>query len=385
MSRLSLRRRDDTHPVAWWVWALGVAAAVSATTNVVLIGVAVAGVCLVVVTRRTDAPWALSFRLYLVLAALVVVVRVGFRVLFGSAYVAPGDHVLLDLPGVPLPEWAAGVSLLGPVTWESLQAGFADGLRLGAILVCVGAANTLADPRRLLASLPSALHEVGSAVVIALSLFPQLAESVQRVRRARALRGDPGRGVSALRRVLVPVLEDAFERSVHLAASMDARGYGRSGSTTASARRVTGTLLVLGLLGLCVGSYALLDSTAPRLLATPMLLGGVTLSAVGVVLAGHRVTRSRYRPDRWTVAAAGVALLGVVVAGGIRVVGRRLPDVLYPPPGTTPPATYPLLLVMLVPLLALALTRAPVEAPPAPPGTELPASGEEEVSSDRVA
>ena len=115
------------------------------------------------------------------------------------------------------------------MTAESLLAGLYDGMRLAAVIICVGAANSLANPRRLLASLPSALYEVGTAVVIALSLFPQLAESVQRVRRARRLRGDPGRGIGALRRIVVPVLEDALERSLSLAASMDARGYGRSG------------------------------------------------------------------------------------------------------------------------------------------------------------
>ena len=379
----ALRRVEDPHPGAWWLWALGVAAVVSATTNVLLLGLAVTVVCLVVVARRTDAPWALSFRLYLVLAAVVVAVRVVFRVIFGAAYVTPDQHVVLDLPQVPLPDWAAGISLLGPVTFESLQAGFADGLRLGAILICVGAANTLADPRRLLASLPSALYEVGAAVVIALSMFPQLAESVQRVRRARLLRGDPGRGVSALRRILVPVLEDAFERSLHLAASMDARGYGRSGEQSRSSRRWSGALLVTGLIGLCVGSYGWLDSSAPRVLAGPMLVVGLVLSVAGVVSAGRRVGRTRYRPDHWGVPAVALGLTGVAAAVALRsVAGDRL-DVLYPVPGTLPPASYPALAAVLLPLIALAVTRPPGGREVDPPGWA--SVDVQEVPRDRVA
>ncbi len=378
-----LRRSDDPHPAAWWVWALAIAAAVSATTNPVLIGLAVATVCLVVVSRRSDAPWALSFRLYLSLAAVVVVLRVVFRVVFGGAYLAPGDHVLLDLPSIPLPDWAAGVSLLGPVTLESLQAGFADGLRLGAIIVCVGAANTLADPRRLLAGLPPALYEVGAAIVIALSMFPQLAESVQRVRKARALRGDPGRGIAALRGVLVPVLEDAFDRSMHLAASMDARGYGRQGHRSVAARRVNGAMLLLGLLGLGVGAYGLLDSAAPRILAMPMLALGVTCSIVGVVLAGRGVRRTRYRPDRWTLASGVLAASGVACAVAVRLV--RDPDVLNPLPGSLPPVTYASVAAVLVPLAALTVTRAPAGIR-VPPGADGPHQGEgAEVRRDRVA
>ena len=200
----------DLHPVAWWTWALGLAAAAARTTNPWLLLLIVAVVSATVVARRTDAPWAMSFRLYLLLGAVVVLVRVVFRVLLGGGF---GETVLLDLPAIPLPSWAAGITLLGPLTQEALLGAVYDGLRLATIIICVGGANSLADPRKLLASLPPALYEMGTAVVIAFSLFPQLAESVQRVRRARRLRGDTGSGIGSLRRIVVPVLEDALERS----------------------------------------------------------------------------------------------------------------------------------------------------------------------------
>ena len=63
--------------------------------------------------------------------------------------------------------------------------------------------------------------------------------------------------------------------------------------------------MLAGLCGLCVGTYAVLDRTAPRVLALPMLAVGAAVALTGLVGAGSRVTRSRYRPD--TVAAAGVA------------------------------------------------------------------------------
>jgi energy-coupling factor transport system permease protein len=347
----------DLHPAAWWIWALGLAAAASRTTNPWLLVLLVLVVCVTVLARRTDAPWALSFRLYLLLGLLVIVIRVVFRVVLGGGY---GAHVLLDLPGIPLPDWAAGITLFGPLTSEALLSGLYDGMRLAAILICVGAANTLANPRKLLASLPPALYEVGTAVVIALSLFPQLAESVQRVRRARRLRGEPGKGVRALRRVVIPVLEDALDRSLDLAASMDARGYGRAGGLGTRQRRTTGALLVGGLLGLTVGCYAFLDATAPRVLAWPMLVLGLTAALAGFVSAGRRVRRTRYQPARWHLADVTTALTGVVVAAGISWVASTQLEVALPDPSTVPPLSGAALLLVLVGVLPAFVTPPPV-------------------------
>ncbi|KFZ78185.1 cobalt ABC transporter permease [Amycolatopsis sp. MJM2582] len=302
----------DLHPAAWWVWALGLAVAATRTTNpwLLLTIVAVAGY--VVVARRSEAPWALAFRLYLYLGAFIVAIRVFFRVVFGGG---EGSTIIVRLPEIPLPEWAAGIRLFGDVSAESLLGGLYDGMRLAAMVICLGAANALANPKRLLKAMPPALYEVGTAVIVALSVFPQLAESVLRVRRARRLRGGSGKKkVKALHTILIPVLEDALSRSLQLAASMDSRGYGRAGTVEARARLITGTLMIIGLLGVCVGVYATLDGSTPRYLAAPVLSAGVVVGLIGFWSAGKRVRRTRYRPDRWQPPEIVVAVSGVAVA-----------------------------------------------------------------------
>ena len=312
-----MRPARELHPGAWWIWALGMAAAASVLTNPYLLLLEISVVGFVVMMRRSDHAWAGSFRLYLLLGVLIIAIRVGFRILLGGGVSAPDDTVLFTLPEIPLPHWVLGIRLLGQVTAASVLAGLYEGLRLAAIVICVGAANSLANPKRLLKSLPPALYEIGTTLVVAVSVLPQLAESVQRVRRARELRGgDPGR-LGRMRRVIVPVLEDALERSLSLAAGMDARGYGRSGSASAAHRRRTGALMLAALFGIGTGSYALLDRTAPRWMSTPMLVAGVALAIAGLWSAGQRVTRSRYRPDRWRIEEIGVALSGVLVATGM--------------------------------------------------------------------
>lgn len=312
MSPVRAQLPRDLHPVAWWLWAIGLATAASLTTNPFVLLLVVAVAAYVVAARRSDQPWARSFRLYLWLGLAAVVLRVLFRVFLGGY---PGT-VWLDLPEVPLPDWVLGVRLLGPVTREAVLAGLYEGMRLGAVLVCVGAANSLANPKRLLRSFPPALYEVGTALVVAVTALPQLAQSIRRVRAAQDLRtGETGR-VRRLRRLLVPVLEDTLERSLALAAGMDARGYGRAGTATPAQRQVTGALMLTGLGGVCVGVYAVLDQTAPRLLAVPMLVLGLLLAGVGLTLAGRRVRRTRYRPDRWRppellVVASGLAVAAV--------------------------------------------------------------------------
>lgn len=309
-SGMPMRLPRSLHPAAWWLWALGLAAAASRTTNPVLLLLIIAVVCVVVINRRTDAPWALSFRLYVIVAAFIVVMRVAYRVIFGGG---AGPTILVTLPEIQLPAIAAGITLFGPVSAESVLGGLYDGLRLATMVLCVGAANALANPKRLLKAVPAALYEVGSAVVVALSVFPQLAESLIRVRRARKLRGSH-KGLRAIRAIAIPVLEDAMDRSLRLAAAMDSRGYGRTAAVDPRARLGTGALMILGLSGVCVGVYGTLDASAPAYLGMPMLIGGVVCGGGALAFAGRRVRRTTYRADRWRLTETLVALCGLGTA-----------------------------------------------------------------------
>ncbi len=359
----------DLHPVAWWCWAIGLAASASLTTNPYLLVLVVGVAGLVVAARRSDHVWSRSFRFYLWLGAITVVLRVLWRVLLGGY---PGE-VVLDLPEVPLPDFVLGVTILGPVTREALLSGLYDGLRLGAVVVCVGAANALANPKRLLRSLPPALYEIGTAMVVAVTVLPQLTESVRRVRAAQTLRaGEAGR-VRGLRRTLVPVLEDTFERSLALAAGMDTRGYGRSGTATAAERRTTGALMLAGLVGVCVGVYAVLDQTAPRVLAAPMLVAGVVVAGGGFVLAGRRVERTRYRADRWRPAEVAVAVSGLVVAASAWWVNRYQFSIAYPDLDGWPEVSLVALVGVLVGAVAAVVAPPPASTLRAAPDLEVAA------------
>ncbi|MFD9422820.1 MULTISPECIES: energy-coupling factor transporter transmembrane component T [unclassified Streptomyces] len=301
------------HPVAWWIWALALATAVSRTNNPLLLFLVLAVLGYVITMRRTEAPWARGFTYYLYLALTVVAIRVVFRAIFATG-ITPRDHFLFSLPHIPTPNWYAGIQLGGPVSLEALLSAATDGLRLACLLCCIGAANTLANPKRALRVLPGALYELGVAVTVSISVAPQLVQSVQRVHRAKRLRAGPSKGLRALRGIIVPVLEDALERSLRLAAAMDSRGYGRTGTATRRSRRATGALMLLGMCGLCAGAYGLLDATAPKLLGLPAMGAGALLCFAGLRLGGRRVTRTTYRPDPWHFAEWAVAACGVLSA-----------------------------------------------------------------------
>ncbi|MFF3365291.1 energy-coupling factor transporter transmembrane component T [Streptomyces misionensis] len=301
------------HPVAWWVWALALATAVSRTDNPLLLFLVLAVLGYVVTARRTEAPWARGFKYYLYLALTVVTIRVVFRAVFATG-ITPHDHFLFSLPHIPTPDWYAGIRIGGPVSLEALLSSATDGLRLACMMCCIGAANTLANPKRALRVLPGALYELGVAVTVAISVAPQLVQSVQRVTRAKKLRATRTRGMRALRGIVVPVLEDALERSLRLASAMDSRGYGRAGTATRRSRRITGALMLLGMCGLCAGAYGLLDATAPPLLGLPAMAAGAVLCVAGLRLGGRRVTRTVYRPDPWSLPEWAVAGSGVLSA-----------------------------------------------------------------------
>lgn len=316
------------HPLAWWLWSLGLAAAAMRMTNPLLLALVIAVAGWVVAARRSDAPWGRIFSFALRLGVFLVVMRVLLAVVFGLR--VPGN-VLFTLPTVELPSWAAGVNIGGSVTVELLLSAATEGLRLAAIVACFGAASSLANPYRLLRSLPAVLYELGVALTVSLAIVPNTVLSAGRVREARRLRGRAVRGLRGLRGLAMPVLEGALERSVDLAASMDARGYGRRRSVTRTAVAVSTTSVLAGLVGVGIGAYALLDAGAPSGLGLPVLSVGVLLLAVGMVIAGRRVDRTRYRPDEWSLAEWLVVISGLVCAVAVGVVAGTDPDALAMP------------------------------------------------------
>lgn len=324
------------HPAAWWVWAAALGASAVRTTNPLILVLIIAVAGYVVSARRSSATWAGAFSTFLKLGVAVLVFRMVLQVIFGVRL--PG-RTLFDLPSVSLPEWAAGVVIGGPVTLEAVVLAIYEGLRLAALLACFGAANALASPYRLLRSLPSILYEAGVVVTVALSFAPELVVTSRRVRAARRLRGRPTRGLAGLRGLVVPVLEGALERSLHLAASMDARGFGRAAAVSGG-RRFGGVVTAGGVVAVAGGMYGLLDATAPALLGFPMLAAGCVALAVGIVTRGHRSVRTRYRPERWQSAEWAVAASGVVTLVALLVTSMVDPGALRPGvfPLEVPPA-----------------------------------------------
>jgi energy-coupling factor transport system permease protein len=110
--------------------------------------------------------------------------------------------------------------------------------------------------------------------------------------------------------------------------------------------------------------YAILDGTTPRVLAGPMLFGGVVVGVLGIVLSGRDVRRTTYRPDHWRLAelltvASGLFTGAVFVSGSVDV------SVLFP---STDPLEWPQLSV--VALAATVVALIPAFATPVPPGLD---------------
>jgi energy-coupling factor transport system permease protein len=336
--RVGVRLPRALHPLAWWAWALGLMVAASRTTEPLLLATILAVLAVVVAARRPDAPWGGAFAAALRLGAVVIVVRTLLQVLLAPTI---GLAVAFRLPEVALPDWMAGVRVGGLVTWESVLVGFSEGLRLAVMIACAGAANALSAPSRLLRSVPAALYELGVAVVVALTFAPHLLSDARRVRAARRLRGHEEGRLRGFARAAGPVLDGGLERSIQLAAAMDSRGYGRTGSITTTQRRTQAGLVLAGFAGILVGLYGLFDASAPRWLGWPLLAGGALVALLGLRAAGRRSIRSAYRPDpwlapEWATAGSGLLVAAVFASAAWSTLAVAVTPLQWPSPGTLP-------------------------------------------------
>jgi energy-coupling factor transporter transmembrane protein EcfT len=181
------------------------------------------GVAVLLVKIRADgSPWNATFSWSLRIAIFIIAIRALVGVLIGVPI--PGTEIF-RIPILELPSWMPGIRIGGAVTAERLSSSLHEGIIIAAMIVLFGAASALTSPHKLLRVLPFFIYEVGITLVIAASVFPQLVQSLKRIRRAQRLRGIEKIGVRTL---ALPLLEEALSRSLQLAESMDARGYGVS-------------------------------------------------------------------------------------------------------------------------------------------------------------
>lgn len=346
------------HPFAWWLWALALGYAALRTTNILLLAVIIAVSWVVVAARRPDTPWASGYATFLRLGVFVVALRVVLEIAFGQRL--PGN-VLFTTPQITLPEWVAGTSIGGPVTVAALVGAVAAGLQLAALLACVGAANSLTSPARLLRALPAPFYEVGLVVTVGLSFAPLATVGARRVREARRLRGRPDRGLAAVRGVAVPVLEGALDQALALAASMDSRGYGRRGDLGSTRRRVAAAATLAAVVLTGAGAYALFGGV-PALAPVAFLLAAFAFGT-SVVIVRTGAPRTRYRPDPWRAAESLTVLVAAIVAVAYTVTARIDPLALVPP---LVPASVPPLPVFATGATLLALLPAVVTPIPPP-------------------
>ncbi len=317
MTQFSLKA-SRVQPASWWL--LGIASAIVAGLNInpVMLLVQIAILVTIILLAREYAPWSQSLKFYLALASFVVAVRVIFRIVFNL----PDDSspIALSLPQLSLNLGFGGnITLLGNLSSSSLVSATSDGLRLAAIIISIGLANTLANPRKLLKSTPAALYEIATAISVAINLAPQLIESLQRVRRASSLRGR-SKGLGALAGTIVPVLEDTIDSSLSLAASMDSRGFGRRGFLTKK------QIISLRLISLCsvvltsVGVFLLLVATGSQLIALLLLAAGFLGILLTVRTTSKNSIRTRHKKETWllqdyVVATAAIAAVTASLLG----------------------------------------------------------------------
>lgn len=305
------------HPFTWWMAGLAIAViagqAIDLFTVTVCIGVALGATLLF----RSHNAWAKSIRFYLALSGFVVAVRLAFRVIFNPG-IAPSDSVLISLPSLSIATGVGGnLTLFGAVGKATLEAALLDGLRLAAIILGIAMATTLANPRRLLKLTPAALYEVAAAVSVAINLAPQLIESLQRVRKARALRGR-NKSMGALNSIVIPALEDTLDRSLQLAASMDARGFGRTGQLTRRLTLVTRWISLASASGLAIGAF-LLVTTSNQILSLGILAASLLGLVTVVRITSRRNVKTTFVAERFggfdAAVLATFALLLTITVG----------------------------------------------------------------------
>ncbi|MFL7840451.1 MAG: energy-coupling factor transporter transmembrane component T [Candidatus Promineifilaceae bacterium] len=269
------------HTFAWVVW-LSSAAILTLIMRNPLYLIILLLVARVVQNACGEDHTALKISLWRLSAVIMV-----FSILFNLLLVHVGQTVLFRLPQNL---WLIG----GPLTLEAVIYGAVSALILITLLALFMAFNSIVSTSDLIAVIPRALANVGVVILIAVSYVPETLDHLQRVREAQALRGHRIRGLRDWQPIIIPLLVGGLERSMNLAETMVARGYGATSGEQLAAR--TRAMMLAGLI-LIFGGWIL--SFSHWLPGWLLILSGGGFLALAYYEQGRRIKRTRYKISRW--------------------------------------------------------------------------------------
>jgi energy-coupling factor transport system permease protein len=250
----------------------------------------------------------------------------------------------------------------GPITLEGLLYGLAHGASLFAVLLVFATFNLALDSNRLLRWLPAGLFQAGLIVSIALSFVPQMMASLKDVREAQLVRGHKFRGLRDLPPLFIPLITTALERSLTLAESLEARGFGgvspssgrdgtrqqprpTDGGTRQQPHRghaATTVVTLLSLSGLAAGLIWRAAGIQPVWLGSGFLVLSALLLLAAIYLQGRGFRRTHYRLEAWHPRDTWVCLACAVSVGIVAYtqVRNSLALFYYPYPPFSPWPTF---------------------------------------------
>jgi energy-coupling factor transport system permease protein len=349
------------HTLTWLVWLSAAAylALVNGQPLQTLLLILATGTVFTLASRRPRAGQRAGaasrsvegWRTFLRFGMWVWLVATLFNLLFAHA----GDIILFVLPR----NWPL---VGGPITLEGLLYGLAHGASLFAVLLVFATFNLALDANRLLRWLPAGLFQAGLIVSIALSFVPQLMASLKDVRDAQLVRGHKFRGLRDLPPLFVPLITTALERSLTLAESLEARGFGgvspssrrgrdsispssgRDGTRQRSAwgHAVTTAATLLSLLSLSAGLIWRATAVQPSWPGGIFLILSTLLLLAAIYLQGRGFRRTHYRLEVWHpqdtwVTLACATSIAIVVYTQVR---NTLALFYYPYPPFSPWPTF---------------------------------------------
>lgn len=335
------------HTVTWLMWL--VAAAYLALVNhqplVSILLILAAGSIFGVAGKRSTL--GQSWGTFLRLGLSIWLVALAFNLLSTHA----GQLVLFTLPR----RWPL---IGGPITLEALLYGLASGASLFAVLLVFATFNLAVDQHRLLRWVPAGLYQAGLVVSIALAFVPQMMVSLQDIREAQRIRGHKFKGIRDLVPLFVPLITTGLERSLTLAESIEARGFGGVVETQEQGALAGHAWLnIATLTGLSVVLLGLIwQAMNPSMRWAAWLIIGLGMALVlsALYIQGQHVRRSHYLRELWRPRDTGVCLCSGVSIGIVAYVQATAPVALwyYPYPPYTPWPAFPTLLGVAAVLIA---------------------------------